>query len=110
MRTWRRIRDALDGGTGLDLPMEQQVTLWANDHLVAGSAGSNMFGLAFSAATRAGPADQFAELGSVFRIDAACRKRKRADDLYRPRHGEDQHAPWSVDPADLACEVDRWLG
>lgn len=145
VHTWRRIRDALDRGTGPeriyvsrsrqalrrlrnesaveaifaargfaivypeDLPIEQQVTLWANARLVAGSAGSNMFGLAFQRRLErvlqinSPNMVQFSELMMLADSTSAMT-------IYVGRaHGADPHAPWSVDPADLAREVDRWL-
>ncbi len=92
-----------------DLPIERQVTLWANARLVAGSAGSNMFGLAFQRRLdrvlqiNSPNMVQFSEL--MLQAGSAC-----ATTIYVGRaHGEDPHAPWSVDAADLAREVDRWL-
>ena len=145
VQTWRRIRDALDRGSGPeriyvsrsrqalrrlrnesaveaifaargfaivypeDLPIEQQVTLWANARLVAGSAGSNMFGLAFQRRLErvlqinSPNLVQFSEL--MLQAESTS-----ATTIYVGRaHGVDPHAPWSVDPADLEREVDRWL-
>jgi capsular polysaccharide biosynthesis protein len=92
-----------------DLPIEQQVTLWANARLVAGSAGSNMFGLAFQRRLErvlqitSPNMVQFSEL--MMQAESA-----NATTIYiGSAHGEDPHAPWSVDLADLAREVDRWL-
>jgi capsular polysaccharide biosynthesis protein len=92
-----------------DLPIEQQVTLWANARLVAGSAGSNMFGLAFQRRLErvlqitSPNMVQFSELMMLAESESAAT-------IYIGRaHGEDPHAPWSVAPADLEREVDRWL-
>jgi capsular polysaccharide biosynthesis protein len=145
VQTWRRVRDALDRGTGPEriyfsrsqqpnrhlrnesaveaifasrgfqivhpenLPIEQQVTLWANARLVAGPAGSNMFGLAFQ--RRLERVLQISSPNMVYYTELMLQAGSAVEStIYLGRsHGNGTHAPWSVDSADLAREVDRWL-
>jgi capsular polysaccharide biosynthesis protein len=92
-----------------DLPIEQQVTLWANARFVAGSSGSNMFGLAFQ--RRIERVLQIHSSNMVYFTELMLQAGGAgATTIYVGRaHGNETHAPWSVDPGDLTREVDRWL-
>jgi capsular polysaccharide biosynthesis protein len=92
-----------------DLPIEDQITLWANARLVAGTAGSNMFGLAFQRRLERAfliNSPNMVQFSEVFLQAAHASETTfyigRADT-------HDNHGPWYVDIADLEREIDRWL-
>ncbi len=92
-----------------DQPIQQQLSLWANARLVAGPAGSNMFGLAFqrrlqqSLLINSPNLVQFSELFLQAGHDSTTT-------IYLGQAmGADPHAPWSVDTKDLERVVDEWL-
>jgi capsular polysaccharide biosynthesis protein len=92
------------------LPIREQVSLWANARLVAGTSGSNMFGLAFQRRLQRSLLINSPNLmqGSELMLQAGYGSETS---LYIGRvEGTDPHAPWSVEIADLRRAVDRWMG
>jgi capsular polysaccharide biosynthesis protein len=91
------------------LPIRQQVTLWANAKLVAGTAGSNMFGLAFQRNLRA--SFIITSPNMVQFQEAFLQAGHDSEMTVYLGHATDTevHSPWTIDPGDLALAFDAWL-
>jgi len=91
------------------LPIRQQVTLWANAKLIAGTAGSNMFGLAFQRKLRA---SFILTSPNMVQFQEAFLQAGHDSEMtfYLGNAADTEvHSPWTIDPGDLALAFDAWL-
>lgn len=92
-----------------NISVQQQVTLWANAQIIAGTAGSNMFGLAFqrrlhrSLVINSPNLLHFQEM--FLQSGHEC---ETSFYLGEASHSE-IHGPWQVSLTDLEHHIDNWL-
>ena len=92
-----------------EMTIGQQVTLWANARTVAGSAGSNMFGLAFQRRLRRCLLINSPNMVQFQELFLQAGHGSETSLYLGTAEGDEVHAPWRVAPGDLARRVDAWL-
>ncbi len=92
-----------------ELKIDEQVNIWANARLIAGTAGSNMYGLAFQKKLRASfivNSPNFIHLQEMFLQSGHDSK----TDIYLGQSdNEDIHGEWFVAPDDLEFHLEDWM-
>jgi len=91
------------------MSISQQVTLWANAKIIAGTAGSNMFGLAFQRHLQRSfiiNSPNLLHFQEMFLQSG--HKSETSFYLGEAPHSE-VHGPWQVSLADLEHYIDDWL-
>ena len=92
-----------------ELTIAQQVTLWASARLVAGTAGSTMFGLAFQRRLQRALIVNAPNMLQFQELFLQAGHNSETSFYFGEALDGEVHSPWRVAPADLARHVDAWL-
>lgn len=92
-----------------ELTIGQQVTMWANARYVAGTNGSNMFGLAFQRQLRRALIVNSPNLLHFQEMFMQAGATSETSFYIGESLGGEVHDAWQINAADLARHVDAWL-